>query len=175
MLSNTKNIVAPIALLALVQHCPAPFLAAIPPAVAAGVGTASAVISTAATVAGTVAGAIQNGKMARDATPVVARDSWAGLHGYVAKRQDEEYGTGTAWQDCATQLQGADVVFSVTGPGAILVTGVPSACMTLSTIITGKFNEGNPVPQGTDAISFSNLSNEAIQEIQDALDARQQG
>jgi hypothetical protein len=40
MLSNTKNIVAPIALLALVQHCPAPFLAAIPPAVAAGVGTA---------------------------------------------------------------------------------------------------------------------------------------
>jgi hypothetical protein len=43
--------------------------------------------------------------------------------------------------------------------------------MTLSTIITGKFNEGNPVPQGTDSILFSNLSAESIQEIQDALDA----
>lgn len=44
--------------------------------------------------------------------------------------------------------------------------------MTLSTIITGRFNAGNPVPQGTDSISFTGLSNEDVQEIQDALDAR---
>lgn len=56
--------------------------------------------------------------MARDATEVIhARDNWAGLHSYVAKRQDQVYGTGTAWQDCTTQLKGASVVFSATGPG----------------------------------------------------------
>lgn len=40
MLSNSKNLIALIALLALVQHCPAPFLAAIPAATAAGIGAA---------------------------------------------------------------------------------------------------------------------------------------
>lgn len=81
--------------------------------------TKSAAVSAAAAVAGTVVGAIKNDKIARDATEVIhARDNWAGLHSYVAKRQDgDEYGTGTAWQDCATQLQGASVVFSATGPG----------------------------------------------------------
>jgi hypothetical protein len=77
----------------------------------------SAAVSAAGTVAGSVVTAI-NGKRARDATQVIhARDNWAGLHSYASKRQDEEFGTGTAWQDCATQLQGADVVFSGTGPG----------------------------------------------------------
>lgn len=52
----------------------------------------------------------------------------------------------------------------------ILVEGMPPACMTLATVITGEFNVGNPVPQGTDSMLFQNLSNEDIQEIQDALD-----
>ena len=109
----------------------------------------------------------------------------------MTKRQDEEFGTGTAWQDCADQLKGADVTFEGTGPGGksdllyycdmcvltlclpvILVSGIPPACMTLATVITGKFNAGNPVPQGTDSISFTGLSNEDVQAIQDALDAR---
>lgn len=38
MLANAKNLVAPVALLALAQNCPAPFLAAIPAATAAGIG-----------------------------------------------------------------------------------------------------------------------------------------
>ena len=54
---------------------------------------------------------------------------------------------------------------------AVRVDGMPPACMTLSTTITGKFNEGNPVPEGNDAIQFSNLSNDDIQAIQDALNA----
>jgi hypothetical protein len=40
MLSNTKNLSAAVALLALAQNCPAPFLAAIPAATAAGIGAA---------------------------------------------------------------------------------------------------------------------------------------
>ncbi|KAI4643628.1 hypothetical protein J4E93_006639 [Alternaria ventricosa] len=172
MLSNAKSLIAPIALLALAQHCPAPFLAAIPAATAAGIGAVSAAVSAAGTVAGSVATAI-NGKRARDGTQVIhARENWAGLHSYVSKRQDEEFGTGTAWQDCADQLKGADVTFEGTGPGVILVSGIPPACMTLATVITGKFNAGNPVPQGTDSISFTGLSNEDVQAIQDALDAR---
>jgi len=38
MFSNAKSLIVPIALLALAQHCPAPFLAAIPAATAAGIG-----------------------------------------------------------------------------------------------------------------------------------------
>jgi hypothetical protein len=44
--------------------------------------------------------------------------------------------------------------------------------MTLSTVITGNFNAGNPVPMGSDSISFTNLSNAEIMTIQNALDAR---
>lgn len=48
---------------------------------------------------------------------------------------------------------------------------MPPACMTLATVITGEFNTGTPVPQGTDSILFQNLTDEEIQEIQDALDS----
>lgn len=44
--------------------------------------------------------------------------------------------------------------------------------MTLSTVITGEFNEGNPVPMGNDAIQFNNISGETIDEIAEALRAR---
>lgn len=56
-------------------------------------------------------------------------------------------------------------------PADVLVEGVPSACMTLSTVITGQFDEGNPVPEGTDSILFSGLTDDDIQQIQDALNA----
>jgi hypothetical protein len=53
----------------------------------------------------------------------------------------------------------------------VLVQGMPPACMTLATVITGQFNVGNPVPMGSDSMLFQNLSSEDMQEIQDALDA----
>ncbi len=34
--------------------------------------------------------------------------------------------------------------------------------MTLSTVITGQFNAGNPIPEGTDSILFSNLSDDDV-------------
>lgn len=43
--------------------------------------------------------------------------------------------------------------------------------MTLSTVITGQFDAGDPVPEGTDSIQFSNLTDDEIQQIQDALNA----
>lgn len=45
--------------------------------------------------------------------------------------------------------------------------------MTLSGVLTGQYNEGNPVPQGTDSILFTGLSDASIDEIQDALSAAQ--
>lgn len=44
--------------------------------------------------------------------------------------------------------------------------------MTLLTVITGIFDEGDPLVEGTDSVLFTNLSNESIQKIQDALDAQ---
>lgn len=44
--------------------------------------------------------------------------------------------------------------------------------MTLSTVLTGTFNEGDPVPMGSDSIQFSNLTDDTINEIEDALTAK---
>lgn len=55
----------------------------------------------------------------------------------------------------------------------VLAEGIPSACMTLSGVLTGKYNEGNPVPMGVDSILFTGLTDETIDEIEDALSAKQ--
>lgn len=55
----------------------------------------------------------------------------------------------------------------------VLAQGLPPACMTLSGVVTGKYNEGNPVPQGVDSVLFTGLSDETIDEIQDALSQKQ--
>jgi hypothetical protein len=49
---------------------------------------------------------------------------------------------------------------------------MPATCMTLSTTITGEFNAGRPVPQGNDAILFTDLEEQYFTEIADALRAR---
>lgn len=55
----------------------------------------------------------------------------------------------------------------------VLAEGIPPACMTLSGVMTGKYNEGNPVPMGVDSIMFTGLTDETIDEIENALSARQ--
>jgi hypothetical protein len=54
----------------------------------------------------------------------------------------------------------------------LLVTGMPATCVTLATTITGEFNAGRPVPQGNDAILFTDLEEHYFTEIADALRAR---
>ena len=56
-------------------------------------------------------------------------------------------------------------------PG-LQLSGVPATCLTLSTTITGKFNEGNPVPMGSDAVKFTNLSADYFNQVVSALRAR---
>ncbi|RYO86382.1 hypothetical protein DL766_001039 [Monosporascus sp. MC13-8B] len=77
-----------------------------------------------------------------------------------------------AWKHCRSQLGSATFHFSAPKPGNVLVKGVPSSCMALVTVITGKYKEGNPIPMGSDSVLFQNLSNKEIREIQRALDAR---
>ena len=54
---------------------------------------------------------------------------------------------------------------------AIVVSGLPPACMNLATVLTGQFDQGNPVPLSNNAIRFSNLSDDDLNEIQKNLDA----
>jgi hypothetical protein len=103
MPSMTNFAVTSVAFATLIQFCPAPFLAGIGAAVAANIGTISGVVGAASGVAGTVVGAV-NGK----------RDIPAGLF-----RRQEEYGTGTAWQDCHDQLTSATVTFSSPAAGCM--------------------------------------------------------
>jgi len=149
--------ISTVALLAGVQYCPAPPLVAV-----IGIDTITA-IGTAATVAGTVSstveGAVSDAKGKR------------GLDGFQSRVRRGDYGLGTAPQDCKNQLTSAHVTFSRPSGNNVLVQGIPPACMTLSTVITGKFDEGNPVPMGSDSIQFSNLSDDDITTIQNALNA----
>lgn len=44
--------------------------------------------------------------------------------------------------------------------------------MTLATVITGKYNAGNPIPEGSDSILFQNMSDDDLQALQNALNSR---
>ncbi|RYP07318.1 hypothetical protein DL765_009195 [Monosporascus sp. GIB2] len=154
---SRKTAVSAMAAVALVQFCPAPF-GAIPAATAAGIGAASAAVSAAAAVAGTVVTAV-NGRSVKINGRSVSR---------IQQRQEHNQ---QAWNDCRSQLGSASLMFSAPETGNVLVQGVPPACMTLATVITGQYNQGNPIPMGSDSILFQNLSDEDVQEIQAALDA----
>lgn len=54
---------------------------------------------------------------------------------------------------------------------AVVVSGVPPACMSLATVLTGQFNEGNPVPLSNNAVRFTGLTDDDVNQIQDALNA----
>jgi hypothetical protein len=43
--------------------------------------------------------------------------------------------------------------------------------MTLATVVSGEYDLGSPVPEGTDSILFSGLSDDQIVNLQDALNA----
>ncbi|KAK7739769.1 hypothetical protein SLS53_005739 [Cytospora paraplurivora] len=171
----SKTIISAVAFVSLVQICPAPFLA-IPAAVAAGVGDAATIVGAAATVAGTV-------KKVKDATKKSSKRDIMRRHilpgdgiaydeshpvAIAARAEQNEL----AWKLCGEQLHSASLNFSSPSDNDVLVKGIPSACMTLSTVLTGQYNTGNPVPEGTDSILFQNLNSTEIQEIHDALESR---
>ncbi|KUL88421.1 hypothetical protein ZTR_05414 [Talaromyces verruculosus] len=163
MYAISKLVVPTIALLGMVQYCPAPFIPAI---VAGGISAADAagVIGAAAGVAGAVEGGVQAGHSKRDASRV--------FNSRIKKRQDiSNLGLGTAWSDCMSELGSSTLNFSSTDSSTVLVSGMPPACMTLSGILTGVYEEGNPVPMSSDSVSFTNLAPGDIQKIQDALNA----
>lgn len=91
--------VSTMGLVAMVQFCPAPFLAAIPAATAAGINTAAAVIGAAGGVAGAVTGAISAAN---------------GRRGMFPRQEQNEL----AWQLCREQLTGATITFDGPSPGS---------------------------------------------------------
>lgn len=142
-------VISAVALLGLVQYCPAPPVAAI-------IGW-SAVAG--AVTAGTAAGiAVGHDKRRR-----IGKSSGKAL------RQDANQ---QAWDDCDSQVPGAAVHVSFPQPGSLLVEGVPPACMTLAAVWTGDYGVGTPVPMGADSMLLTNVSDEDIQLIKEALDVR---
>jgi hypothetical protein len=98
----SKLLAPTVALLAMVQYCPAPFIAAIGAAVAGvSAADAAAVIGTAAGVAGAVEGGIAD------------KSSKRHFNSRIKKRQDiSNLGLGTAWPDCMDELQSSTLTFS---------------------------------------------------------------
>ncbi|OQE44348.1 hypothetical protein PENCOP_c002G07582 [Penicillium coprophilum] len=74
---------------------------------------------------------------------------------------------------CKSQLNGVEVKFTPTGPGAFRVDNVPSACMTLSNVILGQDpNQPAPTPLGSAALGYSGLSEDDINKLQAALEGK---
>ncbi|KAJ5356524.1 hypothetical protein N7517_011133 [Penicillium concentricum] len=92
----------------------------------------------------------------------------------LEKRSDPFEGLPQPAADtCKSQLNGVEVKFSSTGPGAFRVDNVPSACMTLSNVILGQDpNQPAPTPLGSAALGYSGLSDDDINKLQAALDGK---
>jgi len=67
---------------------------------------------------------------------------------------------------CRESLNGAKLSSTPGGPGSFQVAGVPSTCMALAAVLTGRFNAGYPTPVGADSFKFTGLTNEELNELQ---------
>ncbi|KAF7187712.1 hypothetical protein HII31_11051 [Pseudocercospora fuligena] len=166
MVSAKQFAIAGVAAVGLVQFCPAPFLAAM---------TAVEVMTTVSGVVGAIAGLAGGGAAVASAVSDAKgkRKRSEGEVDFFSRINKRQEMNAAAVESCHQQLGSATVGFQSqgTGTGNVLVTGIPSSCMTLLTVITGKYNEGNPVPMGSDSALFQNLSDESLQELIDALNA----
>ncbi|KAM0717895.1 hypothetical protein Q7P37_006227 [Cladosporium fusiforme] len=168
MVSFTSAALTSIAAAGLIQYAPAPFVA-LPVVISINMGSAAAWAGAAGGIAGgaaATASAIQGANKKRSVG--TGSDSWV----KVKRQDDAQFGTQLAWELCRDDVQSATVAFEVPEPGSLLVSGVPSTCMTLATTITGEFNAGHPVPMGNDAIKFTDLPQQYIDDIVAALNAR---
>lgn len=116
---------ATAALAALIQFCPAPFLAVIPEAIAVGLSSAEEAIDVAADVAGTVSRAARIGKDVNDAV-----NDLSGNNDNNKKKRAEQ--NQLAWQECHDQLATASLTFSSPSNGSklSLVVIVVAVCFT---------------------------------------------
>ncbi|KAI7532049.1 hypothetical protein KC331_g13778 [Hortaea werneckii] len=130
-------------LASLVQYCPAPPLAAILGVTTGELLTAGTTLAGSAITAGASAGS------KRDIPAGVSQESV---------------------DQCVSSLSGVQVNF-VPQDNGLLVQNMPAPCMNLAIVITGDYNAGNPIPQGSSSILFRGLTQAQLQQIQDTLDA----
>ncbi|KZF26456.1 hypothetical protein L228DRAFT_235526 [Xylona heveae TC161] len=76
-----------------------------------------------------------------------------------------------AADQCASELDGVTVTFSPQGNNGLLVNNLPPACMDLSTVITGDYDAGDPIPMSSSSILFQGLSDDELNQIRDAVNA----
>lgn len=119
----SQVLVPTIALLAMVQYCPAPFVPAVA-AAAAVAGTASTVSTVAGVVgaSGAVAGAIEGGVSA--ARSGKSKRDLRLFNSRINKREDlSNLGLGTAWPNCVSELKSASLTFSSPSSNGKLASG----------------------------------------------------
>ncbi|KAJ5766115.1 uncharacterized protein N7511_003731 [Penicillium nucicola] len=122
-------------------------------------GTIGGIVGAAGGVTGGVSAAVANSK--REVDHIEA--------GPISRVKRQSYGTKYDWEQCHKELTTSHVDFNGESAGTVVVSGVPPTCMNLATVITGKFDEGNPVPLSNNAIRFTGLTNDDVNKIQDAL------
>lgn len=113
-----KSLAVPaIALLAMIQYCPAPVLPII--SITINLGSTAAWIGAIGGVAGAVTGGISAAKDSRDLT-VKRSHPQREFKGRIKRQDTANLGLGTAWEDCRKQLANAFVTFSAPSPGSKL-------------------------------------------------------
>ncbi|KAJ5466437.1 hypothetical protein N7530_010224 [Penicillium desertorum] len=124
-------------------------------------GTIGGVIGAAGGVTGGVSAAVANSK--REVSEIEAAP--------ISRVKRQSYGTKYDWEQCHQQLTTSTINFNGEAPGTVVVSGMPPACMTLATVLTGKFDQGNPVPLSNNAVRFTGLTDDDVKQMEDALNA----
>ena len=151
-----------LAILNVLQLCPAPFLAVegvLGPVLGGAIGAGGA-------ISGGVGGGVGGAEINQHGRP----------HSKRADTQGQIPGVPQYTVDmCKQQLQSAKVQVSPAPNSGVRFDGVPPACMDLAGVfLAGEHNDQGkaPVPMGSAAIQYENLSQDELQTLQGWLNAK---
>ncbi|KAK5798664.1 hypothetical protein VI817_004954 [Penicillium citrinum] len=104
---------------------------------------------------------------------VIESGTYKKRDGFVSRvKRDDPFANlpQPAGNECKDQLNGASVNFTPTGKGAYRIDNIPSACMTLSTVLIGDNpNEAVPTPLGSSSLEYTNISEDELNQLQSTL------
>ncbi|KAI0376500.1 hypothetical protein F5Y04DRAFT_266182 [Hypomontagnella monticulosa] len=76
---------------------------------------------------------------------------------------------------CSQEMKDVKIITSTPGPGQARFDNIPPACMVLSTVLTGACDPASPgplpVPCGSACLSYSDITDEQIDEVMKSLSA----
>ncbi|KAJ5975804.1 hypothetical protein N7481_009511 [Penicillium waksmanii] len=120
-----------------------------------------------------IASAVLAGDAGAITGKVIESGTYKKRDGFVSRvRRDDPFASlpQPAANECKSQLKGVTVNFTPTGEGAYRIDNIPSACMTLSTVLIGKNPSGAvPTPLGSASLEYTGITSDELNQLQSTL------